>query len=542
VRALNFYPDNRMHGSMWRREETGTSRASTSRAEPGASRRPDHSLPALEAPDGGTTIGAGYSVVGQDVRVASGVSMNPGATLGDVLGTVVFVALTGGALIMMFRRAGAEGLVWPVAVGFGLRLAVMLVAHALSAGEHGLLFLDDQTMFRYGVRIASAWRAAHLINPAAYNYAASYEFGYPVLVGAVFTLVGPHVLAVKLVDVVLGTATVLMVGMLARRFVGARATLPATWIAALMPTLVWWSAPMLKECLATFLCTAAVLAVSSRPSRRAGWLSVAAGISLFFTRSASAGAVAFGVLVGSIACAVQQRSEMRWRAIGGTVALVLIGAATVLFAVTGGRPGALVVAYHSTAERMFRLYQGHIASVPGDAVKTLVTPLPWAFGAETRDWDRGLYPGVWAWFFLYPTVARGLWRLRARPDALTLGGFIAVLLIVNAATSGYAFRQRSVLEPILLVLAVAGMKSWRQLFAWGAGGVAVAAVVAGVNTRSPVTAGVIVASAAVLLAVSRRLPSTTLWEALPESPTLRFVQSLAGSRSRWVAHDGGPPA
>jgi hypothetical protein len=30
-----------MHGSKWRREETGTSRASTSRTEPGASRRPD---------------------------------------------------------------------------------------------------------------------------------------------------------------------------------------------------------------------------------------------------------------------------------------------------------------------------------------------------------------------------------------------------------------------------------------------------------------------------------------------------------------------
>jgi hypothetical protein len=33
--------ENRMHGSTWRREETGTSRASTSRTEPGASRRPD---------------------------------------------------------------------------------------------------------------------------------------------------------------------------------------------------------------------------------------------------------------------------------------------------------------------------------------------------------------------------------------------------------------------------------------------------------------------------------------------------------------------
>ncbi len=33
-----------MHGSMWRREETGTSRASTCRAVPGASRRPDRLL------------------------------------------------------------------------------------------------------------------------------------------------------------------------------------------------------------------------------------------------------------------------------------------------------------------------------------------------------------------------------------------------------------------------------------------------------------------------------------------------------------------
>jgi hypothetical protein len=30
-----------MHGSTWRREETGTSRASMCRTEPGASRRPD---------------------------------------------------------------------------------------------------------------------------------------------------------------------------------------------------------------------------------------------------------------------------------------------------------------------------------------------------------------------------------------------------------------------------------------------------------------------------------------------------------------------
>jgi hypothetical protein len=39
--------ENRMHGSMRRREETGTSRASTSRTEPGASRRPDRLTPAL---------------------------------------------------------------------------------------------------------------------------------------------------------------------------------------------------------------------------------------------------------------------------------------------------------------------------------------------------------------------------------------------------------------------------------------------------------------------------------------------------------------
>ena len=36
--------ENRMHGSTRRREETGTSRASTSRTEPGASRRPDHQI------------------------------------------------------------------------------------------------------------------------------------------------------------------------------------------------------------------------------------------------------------------------------------------------------------------------------------------------------------------------------------------------------------------------------------------------------------------------------------------------------------------
>jgi hypothetical protein len=68
-----------MHGSTRRREETGTSRASTSRTEPGASRRPDRQLDGIESvasrrkrePEGLLFSGQGFTrLVAQSARRA----------------------------------------------------------------------------------------------------------------------------------------------------------------------------------------------------------------------------------------------------------------------------------------------------------------------------------------------------------------------------------------------------------------------------------------------------------------------------------------
>ena len=70
--------ENRMHGSMWRREETGTSRASTCRAEPGASRRPDR----VEVSERTPPLGLQAGVTERRARPAPG-GVHVGRVAGD---------------------------------------------------------------------------------------------------------------------------------------------------------------------------------------------------------------------------------------------------------------------------------------------------------------------------------------------------------------------------------------------------------------------------------------------------------------------------
>jgi hypothetical protein len=424
------------------------------------------------------------------------------------------------------KQARRFGLLTPVAVGGGLRLAVMLVAHAGSVhlGDGGLMFLDDQTYFARGELIAEGWREGRVSNPAAYDQAGTYQFGYHVLLAGVFALVGPVVVAGKLVNVLLGTGTVLLIGLLARRLFGVEAARRGTWLAALAPTLVWWSAPLMKEALVTFLVVGTLLATTALPKRVAALSLVVLILGAALTRTA----VVVPLLVGILTTLVWGAARLRdasWRGLllAGLQAAVLMGLAIV--AVSKGDLGALVLQYRTTLDSMIDSYRGSGVGMAlvADTGKALVTPLPWVFDLGTRNWDRGLYPGMWLLYLVYPLALVGVWRMRRRQEFALLVLPVLGVLALNALSAGFVIRQRSVVEPLILVLAVAGAVSWRQASRVVAASLGVVALAAWLHSGSWIVLLSVASCALFVAIVSTKLSSVPLAIELAPSPHASYL-------------------
>jgi hypothetical protein len=197
---------------------------------------------------------------------------------GAILGWAVLLSAAAAVVTAVARRAAAKKILTPLLVGVALRLVVMLVAHAgsVSLRDHGIFYLDDRTYLHGATVLADEWRAGHFPDPARYDILGTYQFGYQIFLAAIFTLGSTSLLLGKLANVLLGGFTVYLVGRLGGRLLGDGATVRAAWVAALAPSMIWWSAPLLKEALATMLLALGLLAVTELPRRRA--LAMLAGV------------------------------------------------------------------------------------------------------------------------------------------------------------------------------------------------------------------------------------------------------------------------
>jgi hypothetical protein len=422
-------------------------------------------------------------------------------------------------------------------VGLGLRLVVMLIAHvaSISLGDHGFLAVDDGTYMRGGTKLAEFWRAGQTPDPVRTGILGTYQFGFQVFLGALFTLGATSLLLGKLVNVLLGTASILVVALLGGRLLGQRAQVRAAWLMALAPTVVWWSAPLLKEAMATFMVAAGLLAITYLPRPRA---LVAFGAVLAFLLILR-GPAAIALVVGAaVAIGLAGReAERRWlsRPLMTYAVMVLGGIVAVAAVVSHGDLHNLFNQYNVVVHRMIKQYQGgNPVRIPYDAVKSLVTPLPWVFDRGSENWDRALFPGQWLLMCALPLAATGAWRCRRRPEAWALIGTAATAVTIDAVTSGFEFRQRSMIEPLILLLALAGATSWRMAARTAAATLAAVAVVAGVQSRSPLTVLLIAAGSGAVFLLSRRLPSKP-FERPPESH-----MAVAFRRSRESRAEGHP--
>jgi uncharacterized membrane protein YuzA (DUF378 family) len=444
-----------------------------------------------------------------------------------VLGMGAYALILGGALGVVLLLARRAAVLLPVVVGAAARLAVILVIHAisLSRGEGGFLYLDDRGYAIVGERLSDSWSSVGWVNPATTDFAGSYAVGYPMVVGFVFLLVGPNVLAAKLLNVVFGACSVLFAARIADAIgLGHRRRLVA-WMVSLWPTLLWWTGAMMKEELAAALLLGAVLAALRLHRRFA-----VVGLGLCLTGLVEVRIPGFmaGSLtaIGAVLLLVFRRERVAWAAGARAAAGIALAAGVFLFGFTANSPGAGIRAYQEIATTS--------TSAPGpggvrtdgderplpiriveDIATTYVAPYPWAFDEDTDNWNRGMYPGMWLWYALLPTVIASLVVLRRNSRAMAaLLIPVATFAIAGPLLGGVQFRQRSSVEALLLIAAVAGASNWRLVGLRGAVALTLVAVGAGIHTSSlPVVILILLGAAALAVLavyVGRRWPRTGL--------------------------------
>ena len=230
------------------------------------------------------------------------------------------------------------GLWAALAVAFALRLA--LVVHA-EAGGH-FAFGDGRFYLELGRSLAAGrglavspavfdlepgrgawtealmarWRRTGLWDFIRPGYPTAFVMPlYPCFVGGVFRLFGPHLLAARVVQLLLSLAVPALTFSIGRRLFGARAGVLAAWGAALYPFFIFYAASLTNQLFS-------ILAL----------LAVVEGYYRFRDRRNWAAALAFGVVAG---LAFLTRAELAGPALLG--GLLVLGAALK----AGGRGRAL---------------------------------------------------------------------------------------------------------------------------------------------------------------------------------------------------------
>lgn len=452
--------------------------------------------------------------------------------MNSVVGGVILAAMAGaaGGVLWMWARK-AEVLV-PVLIAAALRLAVVIVVHLVSVarGDGGFLYRDDRAYSAIGERLSVGWSEIGWVNPTAFEFAGSYTVGYPMVVGFVFFLIGPHALVAKLLNAFFGAFSAVIAARIAGELgFGHRKRLVA-WAVALCPTMLWWSGMLLKEELAAMLLLGAIFAALRLPRWPA-----AIGLALCLTALAQTrmpGFVAAVVAVLAIAAIGLLRRDRAALSVGlRTIGAIGIAVGVFLMGFSAGSPGESVAAYAQivTVSEGPRVSDGG-ATRPDespvsirfsrDIITTYVSPYPWVFDDNTETADRGLYPGMWFWYLILPSVLAGVVALRRNIVALAaLVVPVTTFALSGVLLAGIQFRQRSSIEALLLILAILGTARLDVAAYRGAAALALVALVAGVHTQSVPTVLLIAAAAGGVAFVG-------VWVGRRRSPNSLYVASV----------------
>ncbi|MEA2168980.1 MAG: hypothetical protein QOF76_2280 [Solirubrobacteraceae bacterium] len=177
-----------------------------------------------------------------------------------------------------------------------LVLIVALALRVLAIVDSDVpLYGDPADYDRIAVALADHGHFAETQLAAPGSASALRPPAYPLLVGAVYAVVGHHPDAARFAGALLGTLAVGLVYLLAAAVFGRRRALAAAGIAAVAPPLVWISNSLLAETLAVPLILATVLAILHARRTADPRLAAAAGLLLGLTVMTRTNTLALGL-------------------------------------------------------------------------------------------------------------------------------------------------------------------------------------------------------------------------------------------------------
>jgi hypothetical protein len=302
-------------------------------------------------------------------------------------------------------------------------------------------------------------------------------WGMVYLVGAIYGIVGRNLLAVQLVNAVLGAATAVIISLCAHQvFKNVRVARLAGIAVAFYPSLVLWSSQGLKDgpivfCLA--LSILATLKLGEKLSLRYIVVLVCALMSLLSLRfyvfymlcAAIAGAFIIGMQTVTATSFARQ-----------LVAVLLIGLALTYFGVT--RSASIQFERYGNLERVQRsrldlarsadsgfgrdvdvsTTSGALSTIPLGILYLLFAPFPWQVVSLRQSITL---PEMVVWWASFPMLMLGLWfaikyRLRMISPILIFTVMLTLAYSVFQGNVGTAYRQRAQLLVFYFIFVAVG--------------------------------------------------------------------------------------
>lgn len=381
-----------------------------------------------------------------------------------------------------FGRADARFVVTLFLVAFCLRLALTVALHwvLIARGMNGFLLMDDRAYDKLGWTLARVWMG---IFPGIRDSDEYLLVNYTYLVAAVFYVFGHNLLAAKMLNVLFGALTGLVMYATAAELFNRRAARVVALLVAFWPSLLIWSAINLKDTLAMLLVAVAIYGTLVYARRHAWWAFVVAIGGLLAMENLRQFVYLILAWLLPPAFLLADRSAWKQKLL---LFLPLAMAVFVTFQVTHNSkfglnwftPKALTNAewkrwletqraesgLEADFEKPRKEFEGEIIErtlpyVPRGVFYVMMAPLPW----EARSGNsRAASPEMLVWYGMLAAAVVGLaaslrerWRDLFLPLAFTAGWVLALAL--TEGNAGNIFRHRAQFMPYVLLLSSVGL-------------------------------------------------------------------------------------
>jgi hypothetical protein len=339
---------------------------------------------------------------------------------------------------------------------------------------------DAGTYDTYGFYMQQGWHGNTYLAalPERFIQGGAGAWGMLYFIAGVYELVGQNVLAVQLINVVIGAATAVIIFFCALHiFENHRVARTAALLTAFFPSLVLWSSQALKDGPIVFTLALSILAtlkLGQRLSFKYGLVLTASLISLLSLRF-----YIFYMMVAAVvgAFVIGMRKVTAESFLRQLVLMLGIGLALTWFGVIRyansqfERYGSLETVQHSrlyaaqSAQSGFAkdvdvsTTRGALTAIPIGMVYLLFAPFPWELASLRQTITL---PEMIIWWASFPLLVLGLWfavkyRMRQISPILIFTVMLSLAYSVFQGNVGTAYRQRAQLFVFYFIFVAVGL-------------------------------------------------------------------------------------